>query len=136
MDFDRLKHSLAVANKMMEIGKKLNLSELELEELFVLGYVHDIGYSFSNEKEEHNIIGGNILKNSGYKYFKEVYYHGNPDCNYESLYLEILNQADMQINKYGIDVGYEKRLEDIKQRYGEDSVPYKNSKKLIKQMHF
>ena len=39
--------------------------------------------------------------------------------------------ADMQIDRYGNDVGYEKRLEDIKNRYGEDSKPYLYSKQIV-----
>lgn len=40
----------------------------------------------------------------------------------------------MQIDKYGNDVGYIKRLEDIKNRYGEDSITYKNAETLIKKI--
>lgn len=134
MDIDRLKHSYGVANKMVEIGTKLNMSKADLEDLFLLGLVHDIGYKFPNLTEEHNIVGGNILKRNGYKYFQEVYYHGNPDADYDSIFLSILNQADMQIDKYGVDVGYDKRLEDIKKRYGEFSVPYQNCLKLVKKL--
>ena len=61
MDFDRLKHSLAVARKMVTIGKNKELSEEQLQELFILGYNHDIGYEFGTN-EDHNVIGGNILK--------------------------------------------------------------------------
>ena len=132
MDKDRLNHSLAVANKMVEIGKKLNLKENDLQDLFILGYNHDIGYDFCPVNKEHNIVGGEILKRNGYKYCKEVYYHGNPNIEYTSLFLKILNMADMQIDKYGKNVGYEKRLEDIKNRYGENSIPYINSYKIIK----
>ena len=39
--------------------------------------------------------------------------------------------ADMQIDKYGNDVGFDKRLKDIKNRYGEDSKPYIYSKQII-----
>ena len=131
MDKDRLNHSLAVANKMIEIGGSLNLKKSELQDLFVLGYNHDIGYDFCSDKLEHNIVGGEILKNNGYKYWKEVYYHGNPSGEYSSLFLEILNMADMQIDKYGNDVGYERRLEDIKLRYGDDSLQYINANKVI-----
>ena len=131
MDEDRLNHSLAVANKMVEIGKNLNLEESDLQDLFVLGYNHDIGYEFCSNNIEHNIVGGEMLKNNGFKYWKEVYYHGNPDIDYKSLHLKILNMADMQIDKYGNDVGYKKRLEDIKTRYGEDSIQYINAKKII-----
>ena len=132
MDKDRLNHSLAVANKMVEIGKELNLKENDLQDLFILGYNHDIGYDFCPVNKEHNIVGGEILKSNGYKYWKEVYYHGNPNIKYTSLFLKILNMADMQIDKYGENVGYEKRLEDIKNRYGENSIPYINSYKVVK----
>ena len=131
MDIDRLKHSLAVANKMVEIGKELDLKQEQLQELFILGYNHDIGYKFTKNQLEHNVVGGNLLHKNGYKYWQEVYYHGNPNSKYNSLYLKILNMADMQIDKYGNDVGYEKRLEDIKRRYGIESVQYINAKNII-----
>ena len=133
MDNDRLKHCYAVATKMIEIGKEKGLTENQLEELFMLGYVHDIGYQFG-DNENHNIIGGNVLENSNYKYWKEVYYHGIPNSEYKSLYLDILNRADMMIDKYGNDVGFDKRLEDIKKRYGEDSLQYINCLKIINEL--
>lgn len=130
IDEDRLSHSIAVARKMVEIGRKYNFNEEQLQELFVLGYNHDIGYEFGNN-ENHRIIGGNILKLNNYKYWQEVYFHGEISSKYSSMYLDILNQADMQIDKYGNDVGYEKRLNDIKARYGEDSNIYKKAEILI-----
>lgn len=45
---DRLNHSLAVARKVVEIGKKYNLNDNELKDLFVLGFNHDIGYEYGN----------------------------------------------------------------------------------------
>ena len=92
-----------------------------------------MGYEFADNNLDHGIVGGEILKESNYKYWKEVYYHGNPDTEYQSLYLSILNEADMQIDKYGNDVGYKKRLEDIKNRYGEESQQYINSKRIIEE---
>lgn len=131
MDLDRIKHSLAVANKMVEIGKQKGLNEKQLQELFVLGYNHDVGYRFSIDKLKHNIIGGKMLRSTNYMHWQEVYNHGNPDTEYTSIYLDILNQADMQIDKSGNEVTYDERLEDIKQRYGIDSIQYINSKKII-----
>ena len=131
MDEDRLKHSLSVARKMVEIAKSKNLNEEDIKNCFTIGYNHDIGYEFDENKFNHNVIGGEILKNSNFKYWKEIYYHGEIDIEYKSLYLDILNQADMQIDKYGNDVGYDKRLEDIKNRYGEDSEVYNKCYKLI-----
>ena len=40
MDEDRLKHSIAVARKMIEIGRRYNLNEFELQDLLVLGFNH------------------------------------------------------------------------------------------------
>ena len=133
MNNDRLKHSYAVANKMIELGKEKSLSEIELQELFLLGYLHDIGYEFGTN-ENHNSIGGNLLKESNYKYWQEVYYHGIPNSEYKSLYLDILNTADMMIDKYGNDVGFDKRLEDVKNRYGEDSIQYINCVKIVNEL--
>ena len=126
MDNDRLKHSYAVAKKMMDIAIKYNLSEEDIKICFLIGLNHDIGYEFTTNGVNHNKIGGELLKNNGFKYWKEVYYHGDIDCSYKSILLEILNKADMQIDKFGNDVGYDKRLEDIKKRYGEDSIIYNN----------
>ena len=116
---------------MVEISKSKNLNEEDIENCFVRGYNHDIGYEFAENKFNHNIIDGEILKNSNFKYWKEIYYHGEIDIEYKFLYLDILNQANMQIYKYGNDVGYDKRLEDIKNRYGEDSEVYNKCYKLI-----
>ncbi|MBR3898479.1 MAG: HD domain-containing protein [Bacilli bacterium] len=131
MDLDRLKHSYSVAKKMIEIGINMNLSEEEIQELFILGFNHDIGYEYTENGKNHGPIGGELLRKSGYKYWKEVFYHGILTDEYESLYLNILNMADMQIDKYGNDVGYESRLEDIKSRYGEDSVVYERVTALV-----
>ena len=134
MDTDRLKHYLAVARKMVDIAKLNKMSKDEIETCFVIGYNHDIGYEYTENGLNHNKIGGEILKKNGFKYWQEIYYHGISNSEYHSKYLDILNQADMQIDKYGNDVGYVKRLEDIKNRYGQQSSIYKNCEELIKEL--
>ena len=130
MDEDRLRHSIAVARKMEEIAKSKNLSDEDIKNCFIIGYNHDIGYEFTKNGNNHNTIGGEILRNN-FKYWREIYYHGEINVEYKSLYLDILNQADMQIDKYGNDVGYDKRLEDIKNRYGKDSDVYNKCCKIV-----
>ena len=131
MDKNRLMHSLGVARKMVEIAASYNLTEKEINDCFVIGFNHDIGYEFSKDGVNHNIIGGNILRETGFKYWREIYYHGIKTCEYSSLYLDILNQADMQVDKYGKDVGYVERLKDIESRYGSESSVYKECLELI-----
>ena len=133
MDEDRLKHSISVARKMIEIGREYYLSDNELKDLFVLGFNHDIGYKYG-DNSQHAQIGGEILKRNNYKYWKEVYYHGILNSEYKSLYLDILNMADMMIDKYGNDVGFDKRIEDIRSRYGKDSIQYVNCVKLVNEL--
>ena len=136
IDIDRLKHSYSVAKKMQEIGKSMNMNEKCLKELFVIGFNHDIGYEYTENGINHNKIGGEILKNAGFSCWKEVYYHGELTTEYSSIYLDILNYADMQIDKYGKDVGFEKRLEDIASRYGEKSLVYKKCYELIENLKY
>lgn len=131
MDGARLKHSIAVARKMVDIAKTRNLSKNDIDSCFIIGFNHDIGYEFTNNGINHNKVGGLILKQSNFKYWREIYYHGEVNLEYNSVFLDILNQADMQIDKYGNDVGYAKRLEDIKCRYGEDSDVYVKCCRLV-----
>lgn len=121
---DRLKHINAVAQYMYdkaEDGKK--------EEMYLLGMLHDIGYLYA--QKGHNVFGGNILKEQGYKYWQEVYYHGEPISPYKSDELDFLNSADMSVDSKGNLVGHEQRLNDIGDRYGYISDEYINAKKVI-----
>jgi len=85
LDSNRLLHSEQVANFMFSNTHFPN----NKEELYTLGLLHDIGYLFSNS--DHNIIGGNFLREQQYKYWKEVYYHGIPYPSYSSRILVELN---------------------------------------------
>lgn len=134
MDHNRLIHSLSVARKMVEIAISYNLTKEEIINCFIIGFNHDIGYEFTNNGINHNIIGGEILRKSGFKFWKEVYYHGIITDEYSSIYLDILNQADMQVDKYGNFVGYEERLKDIENRYGSDSEVYNSCFNLINKL--
>ena len=122
MNENRLKHSLAVARKMVEIATKKGMTDEDINNCFIIGFNHDIGYEYSKNGLNHNKIGGELLKDAGFIFWKEIYYHGVVTDEYESIYLDILNQADMQIDAHGNDVGYEARLEDIKSRYKESDV--------------
>ena len=130
IDNERLKHIFAVAKLMKDKAKMIGLDE---EQMFTLGLLHDIGYEFG-ENNDHNVVGYEILNKQNYMYSKEVLYHGKPNCEYKSLALDLLNFADMHIDKKGNYVSFEKRLEDIKNRRGERSLAYINSKKVIDEL--
>ncbi|MBR3676769.1 MAG: HD domain-containing protein [Alphaproteobacteria bacterium] len=125
IDDNRYKHIRGVAELMAEIAP----SGRE-KEMFLLGMLHDIGYLY--QPKDHNFFGGNLLKEQGYKYWQEVYWHGVPDAEYTSLELNLLNSADMQVNAYGERVSYKERLDDIASRYGADSSQYLLAEKMVK----
>ena len=107
---------------------------LKCRELFVLGYLHDIGYQYSENQLQHERAGGELLEKSGYRYWKEVYYHGNPDAEYESDELTILNIADMETSNAGRRISMDERLESIADRYGSGSNQYVKAKRLVAQL--
>ena len=131
---DRLKHSVGVARLMYEMSLQKRWSLEKSKEMFSLGFLHDIGYEFSERQEEHPQIGGTMLKRQGYKYWKEVYYHGTVIDEYHSEELMLLDVADMLIDSCGVRVEATERLEDILRRYGIESMQYKGAKLLAKEL--
>lgn len=107
----------------------------DADELYTLGLLHDVGYAFVDKKdyENHEKIGGEFLKNQGYKYWQEVYFHGMANSPYKSKYLDILNWADMHIDSEGNYVSFEKRLQELSIRY---NVPIEklNSKPIVDEL--
>ena len=116
---DRQAHILGVAKFLKQYAIKEQMKEQEIEDLFTLGLLHDIGYEFLDEKDfsKHNFVGGLILKRQKYKYWREIYYHGVTNCKYKSKFLDLLNWADMKIDSKGNIVSFEERLNDVSKRY-------------------
>lgn len=131
----RLKHAFRVAEKMKQaVENRPELCSASSNEMFLLGYLHDVGYSFVDKQEEHECAAGNLLKEQGYKFWQEVYYHGVPDCDYKSNELSLLNWADMTVNQMGEDVTIKERLYDIGIRYGLESIQYINAFSLCNEI--
>lgn len=126
----RMMHSLSVARKMKFLAEKTIGFPHSPKDMFLLGLIHDASYEFVCCQEDHEQRGGEILRDNGYKYWREVYYHGNPDSEYCSRALTLLNYADMTTDQEGNDVSIEERLENIKERYGADSVQYLKAVRL------
>lgn len=121
---DRKKHIWAVAEFLKQFATERNMKTEEVEVLYTLGLLHDIGYEFACLEDyiNHNTIGGNILKSQGFKYWKEIYYHGVVNSPYQSYYLDLLNWADMHVDSMGNYVSFDERLEELSTRY---NVPIK-----------
>lgn len=131
----RLKHCYGVARMMYDFAKKhYKWNETKCQEMYVLGLIHDAGYEFVSKKTEsqHASILSNVLKNDGYKYFREVKYHDTYTNKYQTEELYLLWLADMSVDGNGNKVSFEERLEDLENRHGKYSSVVKESKELIK----
>lgn len=130
---NRMRHMQKVAEYMLENADKYNLDK---DEMYTLGLLHDIGYLFG--AENHEINGENLLKKENYKYANIVGLHGLTPNEFLIKFgkdipieLILLWEADMSININGENVGFDKRLEDIKSRHGENSRAYITSKERV-----
>lgn len=130
-DDNRMKHTMQVAKIMEQNADNLGLDP---KEMFTLGFVHDIGYSFG-DGSTHHIVGGQMLEQQGYKYHNEVRYHGMPTDEYTSTELDLLNFADMQVTRLGKKVSLEERLAEIASRNGEDSHITKNCRAVVDRLY-
>lgn len=129
MELNRLKHIEVVAQLMKNLAPELGLDEYEM---YVLGFVHDVGYEINIHA--HAEAGAQILEDDGYKYAYAVKSHGSPFADFNDPVVWLLNYCDMSIDGKGQLVFFKRRLKDIKERHGENSEAYKNSKLVIEKL--
>ena len=126
-------HSLGVGKLMYYLAKEKGWKEEKCQEMFVLGYLHDVGYEFT-DNEYHALTGAEILAFSDYKYCKEIMFHGSLQKSFCSEELDLLNIADLHIDSNGNFVSIRRRLKDIAERYGIMSSQHKTAYLLAKQL--
>jgi len=129
-------HMHGVAEYMYKHAEEYDLDK---DEMYLLGWVHDIGYIYG--KDGHEYKGAELLGLDSY-YGSIVRYHGYTPSQYIEEFgilesdipneLILLWDADMMIDHDGKEVGYDKRLNGIIERYGKDSRPYKVCLEIIK----
>ena len=137
----KIMHMHAVAEFMYKHAKEYGLEHYE-ESMYVLGLLHDIGYI--RKKKNHAKSGEEILKiliGQNNFYVECIADHGLTPKEYALKYNIKTNQipfvmmllwaADMSVDREGKEVGFNKRLKDIKDRYGENSKEYKNSQETV-----
>lgn len=132
---DRMMHILSVARQSYQIAKnKYELEEEDCRKAFVIGFLHDIGYEFSENNLEHPEVGRALIKETLGVELSEIEKHGDPDAE-QTLFLSILNEADMTVDSKGNVVSVEERLQDIVSRYSEDAIEYLRPLALAKKLN-
>lgn len=133
----RMKHCHGVGMKMAEMVRlDPELYGCTPEEAYVLGLLHDFGYQFAENQEDHAHLGAATLRQSGYKYWREVYHHSAWQDEYSSPLLKLLYFADMTVGPAGESVTVRERIDDIEARYGTDSPQYKETVELAGKLGF
>lgn len=133
---EKAMHILGVARKCFQLARERGMSERDCQRAFIAGWLHDIGYEFGHDGNK-NFVGADMVSllmgatTMRMKYAVEN--QGIPGVEMNPL-LEVLNLADLQVNERGEDVGFETRLEDIKEHFGENSPQYKNALELMNQL--
>ena len=149
----KMSHNIGVAEYMAENAPRYNLDP---DEMYLIGLLHDIGYI--NGRENHEEYGAELLNKvfnckkhtdswifSSNKAIHAIRWHGTDPYKLETenrdvdMYIRrdypelfLLYEADMNVGIDGFRIGFRKRLEDIKTRYGEDSIAYKTAKNTVK----
>lgn len=132
IDDNRLAHMREVGRLCYELAADLfGWDEQRCRQMFIVGFLHDVGYEFSEKQTDHEEVGGALLADAGYAYAEPIRRHGDPEADFSDDRLLILNAADMSVSKNGQRVGFAARLADIAARYGEDSPQYENSARVI-----
>lgn len=131
---DRLKHILGVARRCRELATEQGMDETFCNKMFILGFLHDIGYECS-DNAGHADCGASMLETLDFPFAEEIRRHGAPvPAVSQSRALRILNQADMETSPKGERITVHERLSDIAGRYGTDSPQYRNMELLCKEL--
>lgn len=134
---DWVYHSYGVAEKMYNLSKEECLGEPNCQDMWLLGFLHDIGKRFTGPTYTgHASYGGDLLSRNDYVLADFVKGHNAVPIQGEHFpwLLKTLLRADLSVSQGGLDIGYEARLEDIKARYGENSEQYKAARETIERL--
>lgn len=132
---NRLNHIIGVARRCYNLAKELNKGEDYCRRMYVMGFLHDVGYEFS-DNQGHASCGADILEQMKFPFSDEIRKHGMPlSFEEQSEELRILNQADIETSATGERIFAQERLQDVEKRYGRDSVQYTNMEKLCKELN-
>lgn len=134
LNVNRLLHSAAVARKAYNIAKSEGYDEAFCNKMFMIGYLHDIGYEFA-DGVNHAKVSAELVSTicNDDVVLNTIKYHGKHIEN-QTAEWRILNIADMTIDYDGTEVDVETRLNNIKKRHGEQSTQYLAAYELCKDL--
>lgn len=132
---NRLDHTIAVARKCYDLAKtEYGMSEEDARKVFLMGFLHDVGYEFSTTCPEHPMVVAEIINSFNPIEWDQMVFaimtHGKPDRFLGTTYQAILNEADLTTSSKGEAVSMEERCSGVKSNYGEESCQYHNAQQM------
>ena len=131
---NRLRHMLEVGRKAERLADRLfGWPPQRCREMFVTGYLHDLGYEYVSDQVDHEKVGGQLLAETGFSLAPVVAEHGRvrDDMSDELL---ILNLADLTTTADGCPCTIAERIADVARRYGQDSTQVAAMRELGEQV--
>lgn len=134
----KMAHCIGVAEYMRDNAEKYGLDK---NEMYAVGLMHDIGYL--EGRVGHEMTSCEILQGLGVKddVLFAIVNHGTSPYAVEDKKgrhllevcptLVLLYEGDMSVNAQGYRVGFDKRLEDIGDRYGYNHIAYQTASETV-----
>lgn len=125
-------HALGVARACYIIAREhYRMSIDDAKKVFLLGWLHDVGYEFASTVAEHAKVGADLAELIGFEYSEEIRHHGISQELFHSDVLDILYAADILVDAHGEFVTIEDRLDDISARHPKEDGVHESTEKLI-----
>ena len=132
IDDNRLLHMREVGRLCYQLAADLfKWEESTCRQMFLMGFLHDVGYEFASNQSDHEFIGGELLAETNYTHSEPIRLHGNPNADLTDDRLFLLNLADMVVSGDGERIGFTRRLQGIADRYGSESEQYDRALRVI-----
>ncbi len=133
----RLHHLLGVAKKCYQLAKERGHDEEFCRKMFLLGFIHDIGFEFSGSTKVHEEISAQMLQYLGLdensNEVQAVKHHNSFLSRGNEEWL-ILVEADMTTDNEGNPISVMARLDSIQDIYGDYSEEYEYACELCAQV--
>ena len=128
---EKLRHSSSVASLMYERALELTGDAVFADDMFLLGFLHDIGYIYGGEG--HADSGAALLARNGYRFVNAVRNQSDALVDGDDSLPDILLKwCDMSVLPNGEVVSISERLHDIENRYDEGSDVISAARKTAK----
>lgn len=141
MSVERMMHNVEVARKCYDIAKRDGYPETFCKKMWMIGYIHDVGYEFTSDYTKHAAMTMEVLNafdpvfnDSCALHSLALHDKANPGSTVNSVEWRILCTANLTTNTNGQTIDASVRIHDLLECYGELSPEYRSALKTAQQL--